>query len=257
MPTFGMDTFAGRLKDGIGRLPPDGKKTGNKNFLRALKAHAAATKTTISGISVGSLDGYLKGRRLPSIGFIEAAAHVFGVRFEWLRTGEGDRTEHGEAANRVSTSAARDYDAVRIRNTLNRALAIPDPIAFKHTKTSYSLGTPEGHIPSWVAPVGALVARFAAAEGTFTSADRAVKLEAEIGKALAAPLRTLGLHGSIGGEALEDYIQTMVAPLLVLARVRGRRGRLSLMELRLVADEPTKPTAPATKKSKPKKQGRK
>ena len=62
---------------------------------------------------------YLKGRRAPGLEFLQSASEVLGVRMEWLRTGEGERTEHDGfiAAQNARTQHNRDlkthWDAAR------------------------------------------------------------------------------------------------------------------------------------------------
>lgn len=227
-----MGTLAGRLAWAIAHIPSDGRKRGNNHFLALLEDFATQHKTRIKGATVGSLDGYLNGVRAPSLPFLEAAAQVARVRLQWLVEGVGEPTESGETAQRMSASAAGNYDAIRVRNLVYKTLQVPNPTE-RITQMNEAIKglsfvmkpfeEDRADVPSWVAPVGTLVERFMLTDPT-PPADvdaRTRALEVELSKAIAAPLNAIGIDlNHAGNDDFEDYIQTMIAPLLILARVR-------------------------------------
>lgn len=86
-----------------------GSERGQRAFQRAMEAYSEGRVgeggRAIPGVSRPMLHQYLKGKATPPLEFVEAAAQVLGVPFEWLAIGKESPTA-GSEPNRVT--AMRD-----------------------------------------------------------------------------------------------------------------------------------------------------
>ena len=80
--------------------------------------HRILAERQVPGSSYAMVHRYLRGQWKPSLGFLEAAAEVLGVRQQWLTYGEGPHTA-AEAAMPASrtVSVSVSLDAVLVTET--------------------------------------------------------------------------------------------------------------------------------------------
>jgi len=184
------------------------------------RALVARGKGTITGATLPSISNYLKNDPEAPVAFLREAAVVLHVRPEWLMAGSGQPTEALAQAARVSERAAIFTEAHRVRNAVLTALSLPVPAPRRTVH-----GVRGAEVPPWVAPVGVLVERFMTADmvpGRVSVVS--ATLERDVGRAIAAPLRALGVSATTLRDAgtLSDYILTIAPALLVLAAERRR-----------------------------------
>ncbi len=80
------DSLSKRLKKAL----EDWKRGGAGRSISSF--HRILAERQVPGSSYAMVHRYLRGQWKPSLGFLEAAAEVLGVRKEWLTYGEGPRT---------------------------------------------------------------------------------------------------------------------------------------------------------------------
>ena len=199
MQKFDLDTFAGRLGWAIARRPTNGRRRGNNDFLRAMEQHAEETGKKIRGLTVGSLAAYLDGRHEPSIAFANAAAHVCGIRFEWLARKEGEPTERGETSKQTYASAPEHGPPERPRASTqslgNWSIRLSAPV---HNHVL---------VERWFAPPPGVRSR----------------LPDDLWRAALSPLRELHVDANeLTEDEYLDFVYSMVPPLMVLGRMYKR-----------------------------------
>ncbi len=88
-----FDSLASRLRWAITQQPPDGRRRGLRLFQRRLSAEAPR----LDGTALSSIQAYLSGAVTPSLGWVEVASEILGVRAAWLAFGGGFPTDEEQA----------------------------------------------------------------------------------------------------------------------------------------------------------------
>lgn len=91
-------TFAERLRWAIDEQPREGRRRGLRLFVKRMEG--------VQGASLSQVQAYLRGQTEPSLPFVQAAAHMLGVRAAWLAFGSGAP---------VLTEAADDAEVLALR----------------------------------------------------------------------------------------------------------------------------------------------
>ena len=107
-----------RIEAAANNMPKVGKQSGVRLFQRTL----AERYPGLVGTSYPMVWKYISGPNTPSDKFLQAAAKITGVRFEWLKSGQGEMTE-GEAAFRRAAERNASATEKRVKRTLDSVFA--------------------------------------------------------------------------------------------------------------------------------------
>lgn len=173
---------AQRLEIDIGR-----RFGSERKFQRALKKAAPELR----GTARNTIRGYLSGEAEPDPGWVRCAAEVLGVREEWLASGSGARTPEDEEIRRSRPEAL---------GSVARRLASGVPFWDLLNELARA-----AVIECWRELVGEedpdeIVER----RGQFVTL-RGDQIAVQLGTALDAPIRELGLRGGVVPQALDSY----------------------------------------------------
>lgn len=86
-----------------------GRRKGIRLFCSKMEDRAEELEEegeSLVGTALSSIQNYLNGDSEPSLGWIQEAAYVLGVRWEWLATGEGPPTKAEAVAEQEADIAA-------------------------------------------------------------------------------------------------------------------------------------------------------
>lgn len=192
------DTFGKRLRQAIEQLPRAGRQKGLRHFQRLMADRAKTLKSKgvqLDGCALSSIQGYLQDRREPTIGFVREAAKVLDVDVAWLIEGG---PQPGVATLVLAGPAIETWR--RVEEAFERGAETELPLRV------FRFGERE---PALLALSSTLnrcrVWRPTTAEPT---------LAEQIGRAIVAPLRALGIDvEQLSPAFIEDHIIAM-APIL-------------------------------------------
>ena len=208
-----------------------------RGLAKALRSHPEHRH--LRGTSDSGVRHYVEEAVLnPRMDLIRAMADVLGVRWQKLAYDEGGWTAHQEKARiraaRIKAEASpprEDLQSSRLKDAVFKAMDLPVPkVTIGGTEDSEDFGVLHGvaaaPLPPWIAPLAELWLRLVSADFAAGVVVVDVDLEANIGKALRAPLDALGIDPSRMREAgsLTHYILAMLPALLMLAGERARQG---------------------------------
>jgi transcriptional regulator with XRE-family HTH domain len=230
--------FKKRLRKALAKGP---RPMSQRKFSEKLRGKYRKLRgTSYSGVRL-YLEGSDDKPSKPNVGLLRAMADILGVRPEWLLFHEGEMTEDEEKARRKSEwitartlPPREDFQAARIRDAVYEAMGLPVRIAVIRESEDPEvygvlLGIAVEPMPPWVAALAEVHLRMMAANiaGTRTTGGGVdPDLESKIGKALADPLRSLGVDPvrmKEEGGGFGSYIFTMVPALLAVAAERKRQ----------------------------------
>jgi len=95
-----FDNLPSRLRWAIDQQRSEGRQRGLRLFQRRL----AAARPGLDGTALSSIQAYLNGSVTPSLGWVEAASQILGVRTAWLAFGGGFPTEAEQDVIHTSTT---------------------------------------------------------------------------------------------------------------------------------------------------------
>lgn len=189
----------------------------------------------LRGTSDSGVQHYVGGKNFhnPRLELLRAMADVLGVRWQWLAYGpkEGAPTEPEEQARQqalrieeAGLPPKEDAQAARLLKAVYSALKLPGPtlgIEEEPGVTGIIHGPQAERPPVWLAPLGAVLFHLLTADIAAGYRQVETRLEKEIGKALAAPLQSLGIvPAEMDRGELDAYVLGMIPVLLRLARER-------------------------------------
>jgi len=166
--------------------------------------------------------------------FFEAAASVLQVRPEWLAFGSGSPQAAGEMQMQFH-SMDEDVQTQRIRQAMLDALSLADPAVplgehgrrFAVGRAGKVFGSPSGPPSFWVAAMGSVIEQFYEAQwfetGLAPAEGFTEEMIANLCRAMVAPMHELGIDArKADPNQMADYIISMLAPLLSLAKLRDQ-----------------------------------
>ena len=209
-----MHSISERLQWAVKQQPREGRHRGLRLFQTRMqgqaKAREEAGEPDLVGYSLSAIQGYvLPGGPEPSIYFLKEAAKLLNVRLAWLTAGDGCPTVAEQTAAWESAKLA------------------PSPLERRLSKTIYDwryLGDEAraSIAAAWAALVGDRDPEEITgedAQATLTVGDEVAR---QLGRALDAPLDTLGLNrGVIPSPEIDDYLILLCRGLQLY--LRGQR----------------------------------
>lgn len=163
----------------------------------------------------------------PRLELLRAFATVLGVRYEWLAFGAGERTEkEQEAADAAAAASVMDMEAggVTPRESVDMAASMLHAIA----EGAGTIDGPRARMPAsviaaWGRRRFAYYKAAGKGEGEVVVRDDAIARE--IGTALVAPLKALGLTPRDLTEAeFQNFTLAMVAALVPIAHIHPQEN---------------------------------
>lgn len=109
------------LSDRLNRALGDWKRAEAGRSVASF--HRILAERQVPGSSYSMVYRYLRGQWKPSLGFLEAAAEVLGVRQQWLTYGEGPHTA-ADAAIPASRTISLRLDAVLVTETEAKLIGV-------------------------------------------------------------------------------------------------------------------------------------
>lgn len=146
-------TIGGRLRWAIQRRPRDGRKRGVRKFQSDLeersRGEVEAGQPAIPGVTMPSIQGYLKDEVKPSLHFLEQSADLCEVDEDWLITGRGYPTE--DQARAANTVAATVSAQIKLGDMFTQTGSEPG-LALLHRRVFKKLKRPmTDRPPPWLA----------------------------------------------------------------------------------------------------------
>lgn len=210
-----MDSISERLRWAVEQQPREGRRRGLRLFQTRMQGRAEArakkaSEPELVGYSLSAIQGYISsGGPEPSIDFLKEAAQILNVRLAWLAAGDGYPTVAEQAAWWESWKLA------------------PSPLERRLSKTIYDwryLGDDAraSIAAAWAALVGDRNPEEMIdedAQATLTVGDEVAR---QLGRALDAPLDSLGLNRGVIPPEMDDYLILLCRGLQVYRRGQQR-----------------------------------
>lgn len=213
-----QNTFPDRLEWAITEhQEQEGRQRGVRLFQRKMDQRGEELEQkgeNFVGTTLSTIQNYLNGNSEPNIGWIQEAAYVLGVRWEWLATGEGPPTKAEAVAEEEAAVAAEGE-----RDTPAEVPGDRRAVMGRRWREEYGEvleGVLGGRVPALARATVAHQWRrldVIASQSPDTRMDSAELLR-QLASSVAAPLREAGVEFSeLREEEKTDYVLKMVEPV--------------------------------------------
>lgn len=199
------------------RIAIDRSGSSVLGFQKRMQARAA------EGSSYPAIQRALKGRSTPTVGFLEIASEILGVRPAWLTLGEEPMTEAEKRIAQATEHGGRQRAQMRrtVRNTLHAAGMRGEREGIPTNDPAVE-SSPNAYVPYWAGPLEQLRSKVWFEEMVRIDPNRSHEdtgqAEKMIGRSLGAPLRAFAIDvNELDVDALGEYVMTMMPALLWLA----------------------------------------
>ena len=221
-------TIGKRLRWAIEQRPAEGRKRGVRKFESDLTDRSneqeADGRRAIPGVTMPSIQGYLKDDVRPSLDFLEAAADLCGVDDTWLKTGKGHgpgypNEDHAEAARTASATVSAQI----VLGDIFTLTGSEPGLSMLHRRVFEEVGRPlTDNPPPWLAGLMEVWLQL----GESGDSDGVEDFEAVVIETLMGPLRRMECDPveMYRARNFDAYVFAMTPVMLMLAAERTRQN---------------------------------